>query len=69
MGLNRQLTKRPTAYAMSTKFWGLQIMLVQGTRILARGMREEVPAYLEALGLSPEVFTTPGYECKPILKT
>lgn len=69
VGLNRQLTKRPTAYAMSTKFWGLQIMLVQGTRILARGMRKEVPAYLEALGLAPEVFTTPGYECKPILKT
>ena len=69
VGLNRQLTRRPTAYAMSTKFWGLQIMLIKGTRILAQGMREEVPAYLEALGLSLEVFTTPRYKCKPILKT
>ena len=68
VGLNQQLTKRPTAYAMSTKFRGLQIMLVQGTRMLARDLSDDVTAYLEALGLTMEVFTTPGYACKPVLK-
>ena len=68
VGLNKQLTKRPTAYAMSTKFRGLQIMLVQGTRMLARDLSDDVTAYLDALGLTMEVFTTPGYACKPVLK-
>ena len=43
-------------------------MIVQGTRMLARDLSDDVTAYLAALGLTMEVFTMPGYACKPILK-
>ena len=68
VGLNRQPTRRPTAYAMSTKFMNVKIIVVGGTRMLANRIRDELPEYLEALGLTAEVFTTPGYACRPVLR-
>ena len=67
VGLNNQRTKRPTTYAMTTRFRGVQVICVNGSRVLADGYRGDVPEYLEAMGLTMEVFIKPGIACKPIL--
>ena len=59
---------RPTAYMMKTKFHGIKVARIGSERRLLGKMRLEVSAYLEALGLNGEVFTTPGVKCKAILR-
>jgi transposase len=67
-GWNKGKTARPTAYMMKTKFHGIKVARIGAERRLLGKMRVEVSAYLEALGLDGEVFTTPGVKCKAILR-
>jgi len=53
---------------MKTKFHGIKVARIGTERRLLGKMRVEVSAYLEALGLDGEVFTTPGVKCKAILR-
>lgn len=53
---------------MSTKFKGLLVIQMGNHRIIANRIGKEVLPYLEALGLDEKVFTTPGFQCKPMLK-
>lgn len=67
-GWNRQQTERPTSYMMSTKFKGLLVIKIGNHRTIANRIGKEVLPYLVALGLNEKVFSTPGFQCKPMLK-
>lgn len=58
-GWDKKQTKKPTSFMMSTKFMGLQIVCVRGHRYLAAELTKIQEKYLEALGLSPFIFTQP----------
>lgn len=58
-GWDKKQTKKPTSFMMSTKFMGLQIACIRGHRYLADKLTKIQEKYLEALGLSPLIFTQP----------
>ena len=51
-GWDKKPTKRPTAFMMSTKFMGLQVVRVAGTCQLAAPLTDSQKRYLDALNLS-----------------
>ncbi len=54
VGLDKRLTDRPTSYAMSCMFSGLQIVECEGSRQLTRPLTTAQKEYLEALDLNEE---------------
>jgi len=57
-GLDRRKTNRPTSYAMTTKFKNVLILKAGQARILKKPLSSTQRAYLKALGVTEEVFTT-----------
>ena len=66
-GLNKQKTKTPTSYMMTTFMRNIMVAVVGNTRLFLKKPKDDKLIYLEALGLTPEVFTTPGFKCVPII--
>ena len=60
-GWDNKPTQRPTAYMMTIKFKGLLILRLGDQRRPAHPLSETRRAFLNALGLTPEIFTrVPG---------
>lgn len=59
-GWDKKDTTRPTAFMMSTKFAGMQIVEFQGRRQLAKPLNAVQKSYLTALGLSPGDLLSPS---------
>jgi transposase len=60
-GWDNKPTQRPTAYMMTIKFKGLLILRIGDQRRLANPLSETRLAFLNALGLRPQIFThVPG---------
>lgn len=57
-GLDRRKTNRPTSYAMTTKFSNVLILKAGQSKILKKPLSTTQRAYLKALGVAEEVFTT-----------
>jgi transposase len=61
VGLNKKLTDKPTTFMMTTKFAGILILKIgHQTRRLNKPLSSAQSGYLEALGISANVFTTTG---------
>jgi transposase len=58
-GWVKRLTKKPTAFMMTTKFASVLVITIGRKRQLARPLKDFQLEYLKALGVSYEVFTTP----------
>jgi len=58
-GWDKRQTTRPTAFMMTTKFINVLVLTVGTQRKLARPLREEQKEFLEALGVSVDIFTVP----------
>ena len=58
-GWKRKPTKRPTSFMMTTKFLSILVARLGDRRQLARPLRQEQKEFLQALGVSPDVFITP----------
>ena len=61
-------TTKPTAFMMSTKITGIQVITLPGTgtRHFLRPLTDVQLEYIEALQLTPEVFLDPHAVCTPI---
>ena len=58
-GWERRSTKKPTAFMMTTKFAGIMVITMGKNRQLARPLKDFQREYLQAMGVTPEVFTVP----------
>lgn len=58
-GWDKKDTTRPTAFMMSTKFTGIQIVSLNGKRILAQPLGTVQKRYMAALGLSESDLLSP----------
>jgi transposase len=58
-GWVRRLTRKPTAFMMSTKFASVLVITVGHQRQLAKPLKDYQLEYLKAIGVAPEIFTTP----------
>ncbi len=59
-GWDSKQTKRPTAFMMSTKFSGLQIVKIGSVRRLTRPLDDSQLIYLKAMGLSENFLLNPS---------
>jgi transposase len=57
-GLDRRTTTRPTSYMMTTKFKHILILKAGQSRILKKPLSPAQRAYIKALGLTEEIFTS-----------
>lgn len=55
-GLDRRKTNRPTSYVLTTKFRYVQIIRCGNIRMLKKPLKPVQLAYLQALGLTEEIF-------------
>ena len=58
-GWVKRLTKKPTAFMMTTKFASVLVITIGRKRKLARPLKDFQLEYLKALGVTSAVFTTP----------
>ena len=58
-GRERRPTKKPTSYMMTTKFAGILVITTGKNRQLARPLKDFQREYLQAMGVTEEVFTVP----------
>jgi transposase len=58
-GWKKRPTKRPTSFMLTTKFLEIPVLRLGSKRQLARPLRPVQLEFLEALGLSPDIFTVP----------
>jgi transposase len=58
-GWRKRPTKRPTSFMMTTKFLEIPVLKVGRKRQLARPLRPVQLEFLQALNLSPDIFTVP----------
>jgi len=58
-GWKKRPTKRPTSFMLTTKFLQLLVLKSGSRRQLARPLRPVQLEFLQALGLSPDIFTVP----------
>jgi len=58
-GWDHKPTRHPTSFMMTTKFSGVMTIKIGTTRRLNRGFTTEQQQFLDALQVSPEVFTQP----------
>jgi len=66
-GWDRRQTNRPTSFMMTIAMTGIMVALLHGRRAMLRGPGARQMAFLEALGLPPEVFTDQSCRCVPII--
>lgn len=64
-GWDNKATRRPTAFMMSTKFMGIQVIKIGCTRRLARPLSEDQLMYLKAMGLSKKDLLMPASMPRP----
>ncbi|MCJ7595339.1 MAG: IS1634 family transposase [Desulfobacterales bacterium] len=57
-GLDRKKTNRPTSYIMTTKFTNILILKVGQARLMKKPLSPTQQAYVKALGLTDEIFTS-----------
>jgi len=68
-GLKKSIhTKRPTFYAMTWALTNIEVMLIQGERVLKSTLSLNQQKYLAALGLDERAYTDPVSKPKPNLK-
>jgi len=58
-GWVRRKTKKPTAFMMTTKFGSIKVITIGLHRQLAKPLKQSQREYLDAMGVSEEVFTVP----------
>lgn len=58
-GWKRRPTKKPTSFMMTTKFAGILVITKGKNRQLARPLKDFQREYLQAMGVTAEVFTIP----------
>jgi len=58
-GLDRRKTSRPTTYTMLTDFRSVQITRHDNDRILKKSLKPVQKDYLQAVGLTKAIFTSP----------
>lgn len=58
-GWKRRPTKKPTSFMMTTKFAGILVITTGKNRQLARPLKNFQREYLQAMGVTEEVFTVP----------
>jgi transposase len=58
-GWERRPTKKPTSFMMTTKFAGILVITIGKNRQLARPLKDFQREYLQAMGVTAEVFTVP----------
>jgi transposase len=67
-GLNKQTSKKPTAYMMTVHVKGVMILIdTSGKRNFMSRPKDKLKQYLEALGVDETVFTDPDHQCTPII--
>jgi transposase len=66
-GWNRQKTKLPTAFMMTTIMTGIMVVATSKGKCFLSKPKLNQMIYLEALGLDPEVFTNSSSRCRPII--
>jgi transposase len=59
IGWERRPTKKPTSFMMTTKFAGILVITKGKNRQLARPLKDFQREYLQAMGVTDEVFTVP----------
>ena len=57
MGWDHKPTRRPTSFMMTIKFSGVMVIKIGMERSLNREFSPEQKQFLQALDVSPEVFT------------
>ena len=58
-GWERRPTKKPTSFMMTTKFAGILVITIGSNRQLAKPLKDFQLEYLQAMGVTAEVFTVP----------
>ena len=58
-GWVRQKTKKPTTFMMTTKFSSVMVIAIGNHRQLTKPLKEIHREYLNALGITSEIFTVP----------
>ena len=67
-GLNKQTSRKPTAYMMTIHVKGVMILVdASGKRNFLSKPKGKQKQYLEALGVDENVFTDPEHQCTPII--
>jgi transposase len=67
-GLNKQTSKKPTAYMMTVHVKGVMIFVdTSGKRNFMSRPKDKLKQYLDALGVDETVFTDPEHQCMPII--
>ena len=58
-GWERRPTKKPTSFMMTTKFAGILVITIGSNRQIAKPLKDFQLEYLQAMGVTAEVFTVP----------
>ncbi|MCG2753142.1 MAG: transposase, partial [Desulfobacteraceae bacterium] len=58
-GWEKRPTKKPTAFMMTTKFISMLVITMGRNRQLARPLKDYQLQYLEAMGVTADIFTVP----------
>jgi transposase len=64
--VNRK-TDKPTSFMMTTAISGIMVVSIKGRRMLLGSLSERQLGYLEALGLTSNVFTDAFCMCQPVI--
>ena len=64
--VNRDTTA-PTAYMMSVYVTGIMVAATRLGRIFLKRPRAKAMGFINAMGLTEEVFTNPRFKCEPII--
>ena len=66
-GWDNRETQKPTSFMMTYAIANIMVMVLGGKRHVVGGIGKRAAAFLEALGLEPDVFINPQCRCTPII--
>lgn len=67
-GWEERATKRPTTYMLTWVIRNIAVAkITQSKRVIIKPPNKRQIEFMNALGVSSEAFTQPGYRCKPVL--
>lgn len=66
-GWDNKPTSKPTSYMMTTVFYNIQTVLLNGERYFLKPPNDRQSLFLAALGLEANVFRDSNYQCTPII--
>jgi len=66
-GWDNKPTSKPTSYMMTTVFYNIQTVLLNGERYFLKPPNDRQTSFLAALGLEANVFRESNFQCTPII--